>query len=168
MYIIRYIVFKRKRRTISDSPLLRCGRGSNPRPLAWQASILTNWTTAPKLVAPFGLRVQRYDVFPKLPNVLQRKLKLFFIMPNFPSSGPWGHRGFCLSDTSISRANRFCSCYLWANLHAYICCLGNFYYLCPWIPSLQRWCEEGSYRKRCYWNYLLKSNFATLIMERRW
>ena len=28
--------------------LLRCGRDSNPRPLAWQASILTNWTTAPK------------------------------------------------------------------------------------------------------------------------
>ena len=25
----------------------RPGRGSNPRPLAWQASILTNWTTGP-------------------------------------------------------------------------------------------------------------------------
>ena len=26
---------------------LRCGRDSNPRPSAWQADILTNWTTAP-------------------------------------------------------------------------------------------------------------------------
>ena len=26
----------------------RPGRGSNPRPLAWQASVLTNWTTRPK------------------------------------------------------------------------------------------------------------------------
>ena len=25
----------------------RPGRGSNPRPLAWQASVLTNWTTGP-------------------------------------------------------------------------------------------------------------------------
>ena len=26
----------------------RSGRDSNPRPLAWQASVLTNWTTGPK------------------------------------------------------------------------------------------------------------------------
>ena len=28
---------------------MRCGRDSNPRPSAWQADILTNWTTAPKI-----------------------------------------------------------------------------------------------------------------------
>ena len=28
----------------------RPGRGSNPRPLAWQASVLTSWTTEPKIL----------------------------------------------------------------------------------------------------------------------
>ena len=31
------------------SPILRSGRDSNPRPHAWQACILTNWTTKPLL-----------------------------------------------------------------------------------------------------------------------
>ena len=134
------------RRTIADSPRLRCGRGSNPRPLAWQASILTNWTTAPLLVAPFGLRVQRYDVFPKLPNVWQRKLKLFFIMPNFPplclcavdvvlrsSRDHWWHRCAWYSQIAVYinyLCQSVCSCHLWAIFHVYICRLGKIYYLC--------------------------------------
>ena len=31
----------------------RFGWGSNPRPLAWQASILTNWTTEPFIDVPY-------------------------------------------------------------------------------------------------------------------
>ena len=36
-------------------PKWRPGWGSNPRPLAWQASVLTNWTTGPYLVGTTGL-----------------------------------------------------------------------------------------------------------------
>ena len=43
-----------------------------------------------------------------------------------------------------------------------------FCYFCFRIPSPQRWHKEGLYRKRCYWNYLLRLNFATLILEWRW
>ena len=32
---------------LSHSSIWRPGWGSNPRPLAWQASVLTNWTTRP-------------------------------------------------------------------------------------------------------------------------
>ena len=31
----------------------RPGRDSNPRPLAWQASVLTNWTTGPYFIIKF-------------------------------------------------------------------------------------------------------------------
>ena len=33
----------------------RPGTGSNRRPLAWQASVLTNWTTGPNVVGTTGL-----------------------------------------------------------------------------------------------------------------
>ena len=33
----------------------RPGRDSNPRPLAWQASVLTSWTTGPNVVETTGL-----------------------------------------------------------------------------------------------------------------
>ena len=33
------------------SGFLRCGRDSNPRPHAWQACILTSWTTEPELLS---------------------------------------------------------------------------------------------------------------------
>ena len=33
----------------------RRGRGSNPRPPAWQAGVLTNWTTGPYVVGVTGL-----------------------------------------------------------------------------------------------------------------
>ena len=57
-YIRRYGAFGRNRTTDTGifSPLLyrlsykgkwRPGSGSNRRPLAWQASVLTNWTTGP-------------------------------------------------------------------------------------------------------------------------
>lgn len=45
-----------------SSLLLRCGRDSNPRPLAWQASILTNWTTAPFFVHSWTL-VERHQLY---------------------------------------------------------------------------------------------------------
>ena len=56
----------------TNGPLKRYGRDSNPRPPAWQAGILTNWTTTPtfcKNSLPFRKRVQRYRVFLKPPNV---------------------------------------------------------------------------------------------------
>ena len=34
----------------------RSGRGSNPRPPAWQAGILTNWTTGPRYEILVGLQ----------------------------------------------------------------------------------------------------------------
>ena len=39
--------FFRKKKKKHFCFFLRCGRDSNPRPHAWQACILTNWTTAP-------------------------------------------------------------------------------------------------------------------------
>lgn len=38
----------------------------------------------------------------------------------------------------------------------------SFRYICNIVPLLQRWCGM-TLTKRCYWNYLLRSNFATLI-----
>ena len=39
----------------------RCGRGSNSRPLAWQASILTIWTTAPNFLLSVSLLSGKRD-----------------------------------------------------------------------------------------------------------
>ena len=41
-----------------DWASLRCGRDSNSRPPAWQAGILTNWTTA-----PFGFGIANVRAF---------------------------------------------------------------------------------------------------------
>ena len=46
----RGIYTKQKALKFETSRLLRYGRDSNPRPPAWQAGILTSWTTT-----PFGL-----------------------------------------------------------------------------------------------------------------
>ena len=59
---------------------LRCGRDSNPRPPAWQAGILTSWTTAP-CISALGRRgtsfiafaLQRYACFLVPPNFLAKK-----------------------------------------------------------------------------------------------
>ena len=58
------------------SKVLRYGRDSNPRPPAWQAGILTNWTTTP-LFDCFRsrLRVQRYDLFLNLQAFWRKKSK---------------------------------------------------------------------------------------------
>ena len=40
--------------------------------------------------------------------------------------------------------------------------LKSFRYICNIVPQLQRW-YGMTLTKRCYWNYLLRSNFATLI-----
>ena len=45
---IREIQSAHKKRTTYVIPFLRCRRDSNSRPPAWQADILTNWTTAPR------------------------------------------------------------------------------------------------------------------------
>lgn len=65
--------------------ILRYGRDSNPRPPAWQAGILTSWTTAPGLwdaAAIAVLRVQRYGTFLDCASVLQKKCEKsrFFLM----------------------------------------------------------------------------------------
>ena len=66
-----------ERRSIFASSL-RCGRDSNPRPHAWQACILTNWTTAPicYVILPFRKRVQRYCFFLTWPNIFAKKCKI--------------------------------------------------------------------------------------------
>ena len=63
-----------KKDTLLDV-FLRCGRDSNSRPTAWQAGILTNWTTAPdscsfskagaKVLLFFGLCKYFSDFFSK-------------------------------------------------------------------------------------------------------
>ena len=64
---------------------LRCGRDSNSRPHAWQACILTSWTTAPTFVlrcCPY-LRVQRYTKLFILARDSKKKVALFFPFPAF-------------------------------------------------------------------------------------
>ena len=39
----------------------RSGRGSNPRPPAWQAGILTNWTTGPRFIDGGASRTRTAD-----------------------------------------------------------------------------------------------------------
>ena len=62
----------KKKVTSSEITFLRCGRDSNPRPPAWQADILTSWTTAPVFKcfshewierAPFSKALQIYTFF---------------------------------------------------------------------------------------------------------
>ena len=43
---------------------------------------------------------------------------------------------------SVICANRCYLCPLWANLHAYVCCLGKLYYLCHEFR-----CHSGGVRK---------------------
>ena len=50
----------------------RCGWGSNPRPRAWQARILTSWTTAPGDSFALGVslkRVAKLRIFSELASV---------------------------------------------------------------------------------------------------
>ena len=56
------------------SKVLRYGRDSNPRPPAWQAGILTNWTTTPTFDSYRSrLRMQRYDYFLNLQAFWEKK-----------------------------------------------------------------------------------------------
>ena len=93
--------------------LLRCGRDSNPRPLAWQASILTNWTTAPKYSCLyFRINLYRFVINrishyvlraenetrtrdPNLGKVVLYQLSYFRIIvgrDRFELPKPWGNR----------------------------------------------------------------------------
>ena len=55
----------------------RCGRDSNSRPSAWQADILTSWTTAPGMLYFRRKRVQSYIVFRNLQILFKFFLPLF-------------------------------------------------------------------------------------------
>ena len=45
--LLYQLSYRGKSRTLLNSLKWRPGTGSNRRPLAWQASVLTNWTTGP-------------------------------------------------------------------------------------------------------------------------
>ena len=50
-------LYTQKKESHVCGTLLRCGRDLNPRPPAWQADILTNWTTAPLLFVSVYLSI---------------------------------------------------------------------------------------------------------------
>ena len=59
----------------------RCGWGSNPRPRAWQARILTSWTTAPGDSFALGVslkRVAKLRIFSEPARVLRKNFQKIY------------------------------------------------------------------------------------------
>ena len=74
----RGIYTKQKALKFETPRLLRYGRDSNPRPPAWQAGILTSWTTTPFRVALLRLRCKGSYFF-GICNTCRQVFYCFFI-----------------------------------------------------------------------------------------
>ena len=84
--LIKTWVYKKRMSNPDRSPFvahllspLRCGRDSNSRPHAWQACILTNWTTEPFYLPlsspPPSNHFAKIQPFLKLPKLFGWKMK---------------------------------------------------------------------------------------------
>ena len=96
--------------TIDFQCLLRCVRDSNPRPHAWQACILTSWTTEPL----FYLTAIPLNCDAKVGSLFElRKSYTYIFFTIFQSSLIINilHRNFfCSYSKSLFK---FCICWLW-------------------------------------------------------
>ena len=99
LMIQHYKYIKTKEDAFASSS--RCGRDSNPRPHAWQACILTNWTTAPIYLCRtfFSKAGAKVLLFFDMTKFFEKKVQfhmIFFTKSSFSSTKLQKNGGYLL------------------------------------------------------------------------